>query len=1159
MTLFTDALKKSVLTGNNIDKFYHSQKSTRKDWNKKAFESYKKFITNQINSLENNKKVALQANIEAANQELTSKVQNAVKTDLSRFQPVVIGDSIQLKFGKRNAISSTPDELNWKEHFGRRKAIKIQEKSIQLDVDKMPSYKAMKKNVGRLRANVNSKIEGSSAYRKAKKYEIETEKLSNGMAAYGGFVAIMSGIKTIQNAESFDDEFSGGYSVAGGIQAISDVQFKGTSISGAVKNQFKALGNKALQKQISLDYHRYVETMKSGQKSAKSVRGLADASESAGKTVKAARSGANAGKVASRMVPLAGVVLDSYFIAKDIEAIMKETDPDKKVLLGIHLAIDSIVLVLGVAELLFPPLAVIIRPVVLLLTALSMSIDTYYWSIKNEMDKADGGWEKAGAFFVGFSKAWLDVLTGGFLGEFQALVDRVEADNEMLQNIADPEKMFTITGETNEGKTIDFLSGEFSGYGGEITFTLHDDDSFTVKLGNREETFDAVPGGITEIVLGLGEKHNPEYTTETAHVFWFIPVKSYQVISDWRPDPGSRWGEYFGNSDANSFYAAQGDGYSCESLRNPTESSIKISQYTYKIYGKAGDDKFYLGPQSSSVDGGQGNDHYILGATAGNTVINNFANDLEEDVLSLNVSFSDLKCTQRDTDLVIEYCGIRAMFIKNWFVPNPSKFRHLTLIIQDGLKLEPRHIENEDTISCVPIAVDRSGDNTGQIIDSTSEEFGNVVLIKGSKYDDEIIGNDNANFLVGGEGDDKMTGGNGADTYIIGSSDGCDVIDNFAEDNVDDTLVFKAPYNDIELDYEGLSWSRGPYRTPYLFIRNSEDQYGHCCKLLNFMDDVNSQHLVVTSADKVTFSIAFDDDGIPSKDPQILNYAESDSPVYIDLKDASNPQMTIDLTEQEAATVVSVVDSKFNDVINGNEQANYLSCSGGIDELTGNEEQDKYVVRDGCQSVTINNYDEELSNDMLYIEQYYSSLRFSESGNDIEIAKYGTKLVTLKSWFESESYQHLVMKTKDGITVFFATNSSNGDPLSIPYEMERLRDSCNGEHKTIDISVEPWTQVQRVVGRSKTCSYSIIGNDEGNYIDPGIEEPFGYQYLEGGRGSDFYVIGKKYGLHNRINNYDENSSVDNLQLDVAFKDIRVCFQLMFIICAIVTKATIEVP
>ena len=133
------------------------------------------------------------------------------------------------------------------------------------------------------------------------------------------------------------------------------------------------------------------------------------------------------------------------------------------------------------------------------------------------------------------------------------------------------------------------------------------------------------------------------------------------------------------------------------------------------------------------------------------------------------------------------------------------------------------------------------------------------------------------------------------------------------------------------------------------------------------------------------------------------------------------------------------------------------------------------------------------------------------------------------------------MKTLDKITALLPDSKSEfklAKQHIFPIEIESDED-CGGELRTIDLTTPSNLKVERFVAKTDACSFEVIGNSEGNYIDPGPDNPYGYQHLKGGNGTDKYVIGHAYGTFNEIDNFAEDGIYDHLNFDVVFRDIKV--------------------
>jgi hypothetical protein len=157
------------------------------------------------------------------------------------------------------------------------------------------------------------------------------------------------------------------------------------------------------------------------------------------------------------------------------------------------------------------------------------------------------------------------------------------------------------------------------------------------------------------------------------------------------------------------------------------------------------------------------------------------------------------------------------------------------------------------------------------------------------------------------------------------------------------------------------------------------------------------------------------------------------------------------------------------------------------------------------------------------------------------VSKTNTLQVHLTQWFVSPLYQHLIVRTSDKISAFLPENSTElitNQGHLFPFQIEKEED-CGGEHREINLTTTEFSKCERIIAKSDACSYSVYGNSLNNYIDPGPDNPYGYQYLQGGNGTDSYVVGHRYGHLNVIDNYAEDGQVDHLLFQVLFHDIDI--------------------
>ena len=862
-------------------------------------------------------------------------------------------------------------------------------------------------------------------------------------------------------------------------------------------------------------------------------------------------------------IPVVGLAFDIYFIEQDIEQLanLNLDDPDDLKLLPlrvIDLELDVSTTVLNLIGTLCPAAEVVTEPLVIVLSIIRMAIDDFYIDIMAEMEKVNwkspwAGLEFLGALVKGFLEGAADFLTGGLRRQMESYRKQEEYDEKLIRDLKNPDNYYKIVGEKKgSGGRIDFTQGKLSSFGGYINFRLNDNNRATLEIGDVSgshntirKTFQ-VGSDVKDIVLGIGESRTFEYKRKTAKLWFVIPIKSYNVICGANYHEKSVYGTYYGNSKDNKFYAVQKP----KPTTKPTgkkggdcnfgKLNLKFvtGNYHYNLYGRGGSDTFYLGPEMSAVTGGTGSDLYIIQSDGGKTIIDNFAEDNVRDIIVINVDYASIRCYQTGVDLHVSYSKSHHIRIKNWFVPgDPTYYRHVSFRSQDGVVFVPKQILNSQDIhvvQCVAVALDLGAAKKTQTVTLNDYRYRQVKQVSGSNSSDNIFGNDVNNILDGGLGADHLYGGRDEDTYIIRANEGCDVIDNDADDylNTTDIAVFEVPFKMIEVQIIGND----------LLLTDRNNVQGSCFKIANWTLGYRHRHILFTSGDHVVFNVSTSEDGRVFKEPIILDYKTSATGVCVDLSDLPSPKC---IKPSGYAKIATVSDSPHNDYIVGNAQTNFLSCTGGEDYLEGGEGTDNYVVKKTCQQAVINNFDSRMKADVVYLEETFINVQLKRNGDDLRVvSSHGTPTVELRNWFNSSKYQHLGLRTIDGITLRINSKTLKLEPYDVskdPSECQCKQVGCDKGVVTYNLTKDPWQNVVRFELKSSHCSYKVYGNKLNNYLDPGAGNGYNYQHLEGRNGSDTYVLNHGYGEFNEINNYADDSKTDTLELGIEFDDVRVDF------------------
>lgn len=865
-------------------------------------------------------------------------------------------------------------------------------------------------------------------------------------------------------------------------------------------------------------------------------------------------------------IPVVGLIFDVYFIEEDIQELadLDFSDPDDRKLLPlrvIDLYLDVSSTTWTLIGTIFPEAEVITEPLVIFISIVRLAIDDFYIDIMEEMNNVNWNspWavvEFPRALVKGMLDGDADFFTGGLRRQLDSYQKRHDYDKKLLRNLKNPDNYFKIVGEKKGGvETIDFTQGELSSFGGYINFRLHDDNLATVEIGDVSGTGKTirktfkVDSSLKDIVLGLGESRSFTYKHETAKLWFVIPIKSFDVICGSQLHEDSVYGTYYGNSDNNTFYAVRRPKKTEKSPKKKDQEcnfgelnlEMLTGNYHYNLYGRGGSDTFYLGPELATVTGGGGSDVYIIQSDGGKAIIDNFAEDAMRDIVVINVSYASIRCHKTGNDVDITYSKSHHIRIKNWFTPGDAHYyRHVSFRSQDGVIFVAEQSLGRDSdldIHCVAVALDFTGTKTSQTVSLSDLKYRKVRQVSGSSRSDIIVGNDLNNVIDGGRGADCLDGGKGEDTYIIRGNEGCDTIENYAPDylSTTDIVIFDVPYEriDVRITRNNLS------------VTDRMNPGSSCLTITKWVLGYQYRHLLFTSSDHVVFNVTTTRRGysvVVSKVPIILDYSASITGVCVDVSGTPNAKCT---KPTGYANVATISDSPHNDHIVGNKQTNFLSCIGGNDYLEGGEASDNYVIKKTCTSVILNNFDNRSKDDVMYLEEMFANLRASKVGSDLKIvARHGAPTVTLRSWFDSDKYQHLWIRTVDGITLRVRNETAKLDPVELskdPAECACTNPDCDTRSISFDLSKDPWKHLVRFHLNSSYCSYKIFGNELNNYLDPGAGNGYNYQYLEGRDGSDTYVLKHGYGEFNEINNFAGDNKTDTLLIGLEFKDIHVYF------------------
>ena len=755
---------------------------------------------------------------------------------------------------------------------------------------------------------------------------------------------------------------------------------------------------------------------------------------------------------------------------------------------------------------------VITEPLSIALTAIRMFIDDFYSSIKKEFDSLPPGatvGQKVTAFFKGVGEAILNILEEwtlpgqifGAISNSRKLNKEYDKDRDFLRTLSNYQNYFKVVKENGtSAEEINFADGSAAWNGGDITFRLGDSDFAHIQLqetvdenGNQRTLDMDIPrdSNLQDIVMGIGESHSISFKTVSVKLFWFIPVDTKTIISGVTGDRSSLHGTYYGNSQNNRFFAVQ---------QRPPNLDYQLQDYYYALYGEAGNDTFYLGPQHTYVEGNDGEDTYYINKTSTHTDINNFARDRITDYLITTTSFSALQLSRTGNNLHVTSSDGHNITIIDWF--RGVLYQHMNFRSGDGFLFWITVSEIGEAMTD-PYAWTKGDSLQGVTLDlsQNGEPYESVITLVGSNFSDVLIGNDKNNQIVGGSGNDVMQGGEGKDTYTIEATDGSNMINNFALDEQQDFLFFSADHDDINAEVQGDN------------IRIFKKDNSLSVTLQHWFVNSSYQHLLLASNDAVVSQISTNTSNV-----KLLRQ------LFVDMELIQGPKV-LNMSRDE----ISVIGSSDNDTIRGNDNDNYFAPGLGNDYIEGGEGPDLYVIRPGEGNDVVYNLAFDEQKDTILFGARWMEIQLAREGNDLILSVYAKNMsVRLLRWFEGENFQHLIVRSMDGVV--FALPDSSDSLVKTPLFVD------GGESKTglkLNIKESPWQNVTRVSGSK--FDDAISGNNQSSLMDPGP----GQAFLRGRNGHDTYVIKANYSEGNRIHNTAEDQLLDTLLFQVPYSHIVV--------------------
>ena len=769
------------------------------------------------------------------------------------------------------------------------------------------------------------------------------------------------------------------------------------------------------------------------------------------------------------------------------------------------------------------------------LSLIQMGVDYFYTDISKELHAlpphASVG-RIVVAVLKGIFEGIVDIIKDfihqfdifAIIGDAHKLDEQYDNDRRFLQEMSDYNNYFKVVKVNGSNATeINFAAGSESWNGGDVTFHLGEDGHSTLTLqgvdsdGNQAHDTQVIDTpGVEDIVLGIGESHSISFKTVTVKALFFIPVDKKRIISSVDGEKQTLHGTYYGNSQNNKFIAVQ-------ELPPKTESELgyNLHDYHYTLYGGGGNDTFYLGPQPTYVEGNEGSDAYFINSTSTFTEINSHAGDGQGDTMIINLNYDQLTAKREGLNLNLTSSNTHRIVILNWF--HDVTHQRMVFKTGDGVLFKVSATITE-AVDLIAYALSGQGATKPGVYDARLPQYSEVATIAGSEHDDILYGNDLDNQLNGAGGNDRLMGGEGQDTYNVDLNKGVDTVNNFALGGEVDTLVIGTRLD--QLVFSSHEDSDDLFISHVVSPEDEQSTSSTGTIISNWFLNETYRHLIVVTDDKAVIKVSSVKNSTVSYQSLIVNMSQIEEQ---QAKQGIPYSRKLDLnSDQKYSAVVTVFGTPYNDTIIGNGKDNYITGGQGLDYIEGREGADTYVVKEGDESTTIVNCAKDTSMDTLLFAVKFDDIELLNI-SDSDLLLTGNELeVILKNWFQSKECQHLLVRSADGVT-FTLPNVTGIDLM-------KTAKSVDNSNLTTDVQLVlsgKWDKVERVIGSQGDDN--ILSNSLDNYIDPGL----GNSYLQGGNGSDTYVIRSTYGEENIINNYAEDDLTDTILFLVPFLTIQI--------------------
>ncbi|SDJ05925.1 Ca2+-binding protein, RTX toxin-related [Pseudomonas flavescens] len=546
-----------------------------------------------------------------------------------------------------------------------------------------------------------------------------------------------------------------------------------------------------------------------------------------------------------------------------------------------------------------------------------------------------------------------------------------------------------------------------------------------------------------------------------------------------------------GNQGNNTLYGEDGDdnlfgGEGRDNLYGGRGNDVLIAgSGANSLYGEDGDDTLFAGDGASVLSGGTGNDFYIFAAGNGNTIINNWDNQVGnvDKLIIEDYALADLAITRFNDDLIVTVKETgRTLTVQSYFQNDAEGGYALDYI---GLEKDGTILDIATIKALVQVAsesADRLYGYSGS--DTLSGQGGNDLIFGGA-------GND---ILSGDAGDDQITGGAGTDVYRFELGWGQDVINNY------DTGTEKT---------DAIVFGQGIVKADIAITRSGSDL------ILSYRG----------TADKITVRNYFDSDGASAYKLEEIRFADGSQWTITQVKELAILGTTGNDTLTGYATDDSISSGAGNDRIDTLGGNDTLDGGVGNDTLNGGLGSDVYRFELGWGQDIINNYDTGIEKtDAIVFGQGIAKadIAITRSGSDLILSYKGTAdKITVRNYFDNDGASAYKLEE-----IRFA----DGSQWSITQVKELAilgttgNDTLTGYATDDSISSGAGNDRIDALGGNDTIDGGE-GNDtlNGGAGDDVLIGGAGNDTLNGGSGSDVYRFERSWG-QDILDNYDSSET-----------------------------------